>query len=106
MNNIGLYLSNSSNKNHIINEILANRFLCEYIDLSNLKGTLHSSITIDRFLDEELRHDHFLIYTKKNSSLGSMSSGEQKRELLNYLISLKPQYIVLDDVYSNIDKET
>ena len=106
MNNIGLYLSNSSNKNHIINEILANRFLYEYIDLSNLKGALHSSITIDRFLDEELRHDHFLIYTKKNSSLGSMSSGEQKRELLNYLISLKPQYIVLDDVYSNIDKET
>jgi len=35
-----------------------------------------------------------------------MSSGQQKKALLNYLIAQKPQYMVLDDVYSNIDKAT
>jgi molybdate transport system ATP-binding protein len=105
-NNIGLYLSNASNKNRIIEQIMANQFLSKYNDLRLLKGVLHSTITINKLIEEELRHDHFLIHTTKNSSLGSMSSGEQKRALLNYLISLQPQYIVLDDVYSNIDKET
>jgi molybdate transport system ATP-binding protein len=106
MNSIGLYLSNSTNKNHIISEILANRFLFKYFDLSTLHGALHSSITIDQFIEEELRHDRFVITTSENSRLGLMSSGEQKSALLNYLISQRPQYIVLDDVYSNIDKET
>jgi len=103
---IGLYLSNTSNKNKILEQIMANRFLISYIDLSLLKGALHSAITINRFVEEEIRHDRFLIQTKENASLGSMSSGQQKKALLLYLISQKPQFMVLDDVYSNIDKET
>jgi molybdate transport system ATP-binding protein len=74
--------------------------------MSLLKGVLFSQITIDRFIEDELRHDHFLIQTNENSSLESMSSGQQKKALLIYLIGQKPQYMVLDDVYSNIDKQT
>jgi len=103
---IGLYLSNESNKNYIIEEITTNRFLSDFFDLSSQKGVLHSTITINRFIEEELRHDRHQIHNDKNASLASMSSGEQKKALLNYLISQKPQYIILDDVYSNIDKET
>jgi molybdate transport system ATP-binding protein len=106
MNNIGLYLSNASNKQFIISEIFANRLLRKYIDLSALQGALHSSITVNRFVDEELQHDRFVITTPENPSLGSMSSGQQKKALLTYLISQKPQYLVLDDVYSNMDIET
>ena len=103
---IGLYLSNSSNKNRILEQILANRYLREIIDLSSMQGVLFSTITINRFIEEELRHDKFLISTNENSSLSSMSSGQQKKALLMYLIGQKPEYMVLDDVYSNIDKET
>jgi molybdate transport system ATP-binding protein len=103
---IGLYLSNESNKNRILEQVMANRFLQEYIDLNSLRGALHSAITINRFVEDELRHDRFLIQTDENSSLGSMSSGQQKKALLMYLIAQKPQYMVLDDVYSNIDKAT
>jgi len=101
---IGLYLSNSSNKNLIIEQIMKNHFLREYINLSSLKGALHSAISIHRMVEEELRHDKVLIKTAENASLATMSSGQQKRELLSYLIAQKPDYIVLDDVYSNIDK--
>ncbi len=104
--NIGLYLSNTSNKKHIINEITDNTFLSEYVDLSRLKGAVYSTITIEKLIDEELRHDRFVIQTAGNKSLDSMSSGEQKRALLSYLIAQKPEYMVLDDVYSNIDKDT
>jgi len=103
---IGLYLSNSSNKRYIIEELMANRFLNGIVDLSSMKGALHSTITLNRFIEEELRHDRLQIYTTENSSLGSMSSGQQKKALLMYLIGQKPHYLLLDDVYSNIDKET
>jgi len=105
-NSIGLYLSNASNKNYILEQLMKNSFLREYIDLSSLQGVLHSTITINRLVEEELRHDRVVIKTDENSSLGSMSSGQQKKALLNYLFTQTPQYIVLDDVYSNIDKAT
>ena len=103
---IGIYLSNSSNKKYIIEELMANRFLNGIVDLSSMKGSLHSTITLNRYIEEELRHDRLQIHTAENSSLGSMSSGQQKKALLMYLIAQKPQYLLLDDVYSNIDKET
>jgi len=103
---IGLYLSNTSNKNRILRQLMENSFLNEYVDLSSQQGALYSSITIEKFIQEELRHDHFLIKTDANSSLESMSSGQQRKALLTYLIAQKPQYLVLDDVYSNVDKET
>src|ERR1035437_3837172 len=103
---IGLYLSNKSNKNRILEQIMSNQFLKNYLDLSSLKGALHSAITINRYVEEEIRHDRFLIQTTENSSLGSMSSGQQKKALLHYLIGQEPQFMLLDDVYSNIDKET
>jgi molybdate transport system ATP-binding protein len=103
---IGLYLSNESNKNKILEQIMSNHFLQEYIDLDSMRGALHSAITIDRLVEEELRHDRFLIQTSENASLGSMSSGQQKKALLMYLITQNPQFMVLDDVYSNIDKAT
>lgn len=83
-----------------------NRFLFEHIDLSILKGSLNSTITIEKLIDEERKHDRFLIQTSGNKSLESMSSGQQKKALLNYLIAQQPNFILLDDVYSNIDKET
>lgn len=103
---IGLYLSNTSNKNLILEQIMKNHFLREYVDLSLLRGALHSAISIHRMVEEELRHDRVLIQTNENSSLATMSSGQQKKALLSYLIAQKPQFMVLDDVYSNIDKAT
>ena len=83
-----------------------NRFLSDYNDLSPLQGALYSTITIEQLVEDELRHDHFVIQTDENLSLQSMSSGQQKKALLSYLIDQQPQYMVLDDVYSNIDYET
>jgi molybdate transport system ATP-binding protein len=106
MNHIGLYLSNSVNKDWIIDEIFANKFLVTHIDLSELHGELYSPITINRIIDEELRHDRFPIFTAGNTGLHSMSAGQQRKALLAYIIALKPHYIVLDDVFGSVDNET
>ena len=78
---IGLYLSNSSNKKLIIEQLMFNLFLKGIVDLSSMNGALHSTITINKFVEEELRHDRFVITTDENSSLESMSSGQQKKSI-------------------------
>ena len=104
--NIGLYLKNSSNKNYIIEQILENNFLNDFIDIQNSNTGVYSSITINRLINEELLHDKFIISTQENQGLYSMSSGERKKALLKYLLARKPELLVLDDIYSNLDIET
>jgi molybdate transport system ATP-binding protein len=106
LQHIGLYLNNSSDKKFIVSQLTENKLLCDFIDLSNLKGTLFSAQTIEKLIDEEFRHDRILVCTDENTSLSTMSSGQQKRALLTYLIAQQPDYLVLDDVYSNMDKAT
>jgi molybdate transport system ATP-binding protein len=106
MNHIGIYLSNSVHKNLIIDEIISNNFLHKYIDLSGLHGELYSTVTMNQLINEEIRHDHFAVFTKENPSLLSMSSGQQRKELLSYMMAKEPQYIILDDIYSSLDNQT
>ncbi|HEX2935271.1 MAG TPA: ATP-binding cassette domain-containing protein [Bacteroidales bacterium] len=106
MNHIALYLSNNINKNEVIEAVSENNLLREYIDLSGLHGELYSTITINKIIDEETKHDFFPITTAENASLQSMSSGQQKKALLAYLIFKKPDYIILDDIFSSVDQET
>lgn len=106
MHHIGIYLSNAVDKDFIINSILSNEFIREYTDLSALRGEVYSNITINKIIDEEIRHDRVSVFTRENPTLLSMSSGQQRRALLTYLITQKPEYIILDDIYSSIDKDT
>ncbi|MFZ4455165.1 MAG: ATP-binding cassette domain-containing protein [Bacteroidales bacterium] len=103
---VALYLSNATNKKRLIEQIMKEDLLSPYINLAELSGLLHSIITIDKLIDEEYRLDRFPIQTDENKSLESMSSGQQKKALLNYLIAQKPDFLVLDDVFSNVDKAT
>lgn len=103
---IAFYLSNTANKKQLIRGIMEQNIVFPHADLKGLRGLLHSTITIDKIIDEEFRLDRFPIQTAENKSLESMSSGQQKKALLSYLIGQQPDYLVLDDVYSNVDKAT
>lgn len=102
----GLYLTNQADKNKILKMVMHNGFLQQYQDLSLLHGELFSTITIDKLIDEEYRHDKIIVSSEENTELSTMSSGQQKKALLSYLIAQKPDYLLLDDIYSNVDKAT
>lgn len=102
----GLYLTNQADKNKILKMVMHNGFLQQYQDLSLLHGELFSTITIDKLIDEEYRHDKINVSSDENTELSTMSSGQQKKVLLSYLIAQKPDYLLLDDIYSNVDKAT
>jgi molybdate transport system ATP-binding protein len=103
---LGIYLSNSADKKYIIEQILNNELLRDFHDFSGSKGHLFSTITLEKLIDEEFRHDSFIIQSNENKSLSSMSSGQQRFSLLKWQIAQNPDYLILDDVYSNIDHQT
>jgi molybdate transport system ATP-binding protein len=106
MKHLGIYIPNEADQNKIIKDIFDNTFLKDMVDLSGLYGELISTKTIEKYIEEELKHDRFLVTTEKNNSLGSMSSGQQRKALLTYIIKQQPQFIILDDIFGSTDKAT
>ena len=91
------------NYDWVIEHLLNGNLMQPYIELPDKAGALYSHLTINKIIEEELLHDHFEITTATNKSLKSMSSGEQKKALLQYLLLKKPGFIVMDNVLDNLD---
>lgn len=104
MKHVAIYLSNTDDKLKIIAQL----FKVENAFSLGLKGKglLFSTTTIEQLIDEERKHDAFVVTSSKNKSIESMSSGEQKKALLNYLLQQHPNYLVLDDLFGSLDVDS
>ena len=67
------------------------------------KMVLFSEQTLRKMIEEESKRDTSVIIQREGQSLRSMSSGERKVALLNYLISLNPKYLYVENFYENLD---
>ena len=95
-----IYISNKDDKQQLIDCLMSGVLIA---DLQNKKGAVFSEITINSFIEEEIRHDHFYITTPNKKNLQTSSEGERKKALLNHLISKNPDYLVVDNVFGNLD---
>ena len=60
----------------------------------------------DKFIQEEVRYGHFNVVTNTKNSLLNSSEGERKKALLQHLISNNPEYILVDNVFGNLDVDS
>ncbi len=97
---VALYISNKDNKHQLIERIVSGNFIVDY---SNLKGAIFSKKTLDKFIDEEVRHGNFNVITSTKNSLLNSSEGERKKALLKHLVLQNPKYILVDNVFGNLD---
>ena len=102
MKHLGIYLHNSTNKQQLIQAVLHNKFLPQHYRFTG-SGLVYGQSTIEKIMDEERRHDKYPITTASNKSLGSMSSGEQKKALLHYQVNQQAGFIILDDWNATVD---
>jgi molybdate transport system ATP-binding protein len=100
---IAIYSSNNENKKELIKRILSGQF---NLGISSLTYELYSDITLNTFLDEEMRHGHSGVETSTKNSLKNSSQGERKKALLKYIIAKKTECIILDNVYDSLDIES
>jgi molybdate transport system ATP-binding protein len=101
-----IHISDKVDKEYIIEDIMNGNLFKDYINLGSLNGELFSTIALGHFIDEELRHEHFELIEGSNRNLNSFSDGEQKKALLSYIISKKPGYIILDNIFDSLDKSS
>ncbi|WP_405292727.1 ATP-binding cassette domain-containing protein [Algibacter sp. Ld11] len=73
---------------------------------SKLNGALFSEIVLNKFIDEEIRHGKNDVATETKNSLLHSSEGERKKALLDHIIAQKPDYLVIDNVFGNLDVAT
>ena len=98
-----IYIAGQVNKDRMVQEIYSGRMIIPRHPIQNAKGALYSNLTINDFIKEELIHEHFDIATENKVSLVTSSGGQQKKALLNYLLSAYPEYLVIDGVFDNLD---
>lgn len=98
--------NNTSTTQDLVQELLHQKPISQLQELSTLNGLLFSRSEIDRFMDEEERHDIKILTKNSPQSLKTMSSGEQKKALLNHLLQQNPDFLVLVNPYDNLDVTT
>lgn len=103
MQHYAIFLSNTFNKQAFIQQLLDKKAKDLFASFNNYDAVLFSAYTIQQFLLEEEIHGYCGIEAARNQTLRSMSSGEQKKVLLQHLLSLKPGVLILDNVFDNLD---
>ena len=102
-----VFMDNQSNKQGLIRQLLTDGRPPQPLEaLKGQKGALFSKLALDNFIEEEVRHDYKLLTPSTSQSLLSMSSGERKKALLNYLLETKPDFIILDNPFDNLDQDS
>lgn len=98
-----IYVKNKVN----IAELLSGLLYGEgFPDLSGQQVAVFSKYELERLIDEEDRHDRKIIAKDTTQTLISMSSGEQKKALLQHVLGSNPDYILLANPFDNLDTVT
>ncbi len=102
-NHWAVFLSNNANKHLFIQQLLNGRSSGKLSEFNTLKGNIFSDHLINEIIEEEYRHDRVKVATEVNRSLRFLSGGEQRKTLLQYCLSKKPDYLILDNPFDNLD---
>lgn len=100
---LAIYISNSFDKESLIKTIFFGELIPSF---SSLNGALFSEIVLNKFIDEEIRHGNINVATQTKNSLLHSSEGERKKALLDHIIAQEPDYLVIDNVFGNLDIAT
>ncbi|WP_346864465.1 ATP-binding cassette domain-containing protein [uncultured Draconibacterium sp.] len=102
-NHWAIYGSGLSMKSDFMQNLLAGIVPDVLSSFRAKKGVLFSTYTLEKFIKEEVLHDDYTLSEAEHRSIRTFSSGEQRKALLNYLISLHPDFIVFDSVFDMLD---
>lgn len=105
MQHYSILIANETNTKSFIDSILNTNDFSEFAALNELRGDVLSKHRIEELIYEEEHHDLKIATSSITQSLKSMSTGERKKIVLEYLISTKPDYLILDNPFDNLDQE-
>lgn len=99
-----IFADNESDREQFFEKLLQGYDLPkDFAYLKGLKGSLFSQSEIDRYIEEEERHDLKFLTPGSEQHLNTLSSGERKKALLEYLLTQDNEFLVLDNPLDNLD---
>ena len=103
-----VFITNDSNRQEFIKTLMSGlQPMPDGFDsLQEKNGALFSKLELDKFIEEEAIHDLSVLTPDTRQSLRSMSSGERKKALLKYLLAREPDYLLLDNPFDNLDRNS
>lgn len=105
-NHWAVFLSNDADTRLFAQQILNGKAVEPFTAFNDLKGVLFSPVLLNELIEEESRRDYSEVTKNINRQLKSLSSGEQKKALLAYVLAQQPDYIILDNPFDNLDKSS
>ncbi len=106
MKHWAIFIDNNSKKKEFIQNLLNGQISAPFTTLTGTSIQLFSKATLEVLIDEEEKHGTKKIAQNRNQTLKSMSSGEQKKALLDYLLKSDALSIILDNPFDNLDKSS
>lgn len=103
LKHFAIYLSAEEKTGKMIEDIIAGKNFLFADGLEKKRGALFSAIAIRQLVKEELLHDQFEVPTSNNHSLTTSSSGEQRKALLQHILSENHAYIIVDNIFESLD---
>jgi molybdate transport system ATP-binding protein len=98
-----ILVNNASQKSTFIEAILRQTHP-SFKAFKNQKGALFSPLAVTSFVNQEERYDKTALINGRQP-LKTMSSGEQKKALLQHILASQPHYIILDNPFDNLDAD-
>jgi molybdate transport system ATP-binding protein len=105
-NHRALYGPSISMKSDFIQNLLKGKAPESLNEFNGKNGALFSTYTLEEFILKEARHDDYTLSAKANRSIRTFSSGEQRKALLNHLLSTKPDFLILDSIFDMLDVQS
>ncbi|GLB53283.1 hypothetical protein NBRC110019_23230 [Neptunitalea chrysea] len=104
MNSILIFHDNSCSSSILIKKIVENTF-SEIVIEDKTKVKIFSPAVLESFIKEEEIHEHN-IFGNQLQSIKTLSGGEQKKALLQYLIHEQPEILLLDNPFDHLDAQS
>ena len=102
---IAILVPISLNTKHFINELKQGKHVAIIPKTNHMDIAIHSKSEVDKFVDLEERLSIKKINTTPQS-LKTMSSGEQRKILLNYLLESTANILLIDNIFDSLDNFT
>ncbi|MCG9973383.1 ATP-binding cassette domain-containing protein [Christiangramia crocea] len=77
----------------------------ELSDLRGKQGAVFSNAELEKHLEDDHRHGRSKL-VNSGRSLCSLSAGERRKALLNYLLDQQPDFLILDNPFDSLDRES
>lgn len=102
-NHWAVFLSNYANKQSFVQQLINGKGGAHLDEFNSQKGVLFSTISLHELIEEEEKHEEWTVSKQYKRGIRNLSSGEQKKALLAYLLKQTPDYIILDNPFDNLD---